>query len=78
MLNSYYVSYEQAFLQLLQLFILSSCYHSLYYYTCIILTVLATIHLTFIVTSKTVRIAMPDVIVFILVTYHILLIYYAY
>ena len=78
MLYSTYVAYEHAFLQLLQLFLMYSCYKSLYYYSCIVLTVLATVQFMFFASSSTLRALIPDTIVFVIVVYYCLVIYYAY
>ena len=78
MIYSYFVSYEHAFLHLLQFFILYSAYKSMYYYSCIILTVLASIQFIFFASSSSLRVLMPEIIVFVVVCYYFLLIYYAY
>ena len=50
----------------------------MYYYTCIILTVAATISTVFIVTSKSIRDDLPGVIFFTVTFYYFLMVYYAY
>ncbi len=78
MLSSWYISYEQAFVQLLHYFLILSSYKSMYYFSCIILTAAATIQLMFIVTSKLMREDIPAVLVVVIVVYHLILVYYAY
>ncbi|CDW88175.1 UNKNOWN [Stylonychia lemnae] len=75
---STYISFEHQFLQLITLFILYSAYLSLYFYTCIILLVITIIQFTFFASSSRMRADIPDILVFVVACYYILLIYYSY